>query len=74
MKVDPQNPLAYARPELPLSDEEQERVWLVGKLNRLRGVAYPDDAAMAARIKSYELAFRMQAGYGAGHHRLRPGD
>jgi len=29
---------------------------LVGKLNRLRAVEYPDDPALAARIKSYELA------------------
>jgi uncharacterized protein (DUF1501 family) len=32
----------------------------VGKLNRLRAVEYPDDPALAARIKAYELAFRMQ--------------
>src|SRR5262249_14815391 len=33
---------------------------LVGKLDRLRAVQYPDDPALDARIKSYELAFRMQ--------------
>ncbi|MEO1999239.1 MAG: DUF1501 domain-containing protein, partial [Planctomycetaceae bacterium] len=33
---------------------------LIGRLNALRGVEYPDDPAMAARIASYELAFRMQ--------------
>ena len=33
---------------------------LVGKLNQLRKADYPDDAALDARIKSYELAFRMQ--------------
>jgi hypothetical protein len=30
-------------------------------LNRLSTVRYPDDPALRARIKSYELAFRMQA-------------
>ena len=33
---------------------------LLGRLNRLAGVEYPDDPALRARIKSYELAFRMQ--------------
>ena len=33
---------------------------LVGKLNQLRAAEYPDDPALAARVKAYELAFRMQ--------------
>jgi uncharacterized protein (DUF1501 family) len=33
---------------------------LVDRLDRLRAVDYPDDSALAARIQSYELAFRMQ--------------
>jgi hypothetical protein len=33
---------------------------LLGKLNTLSGIDYPDDAALRARIKSYELAFKMQ--------------
>jgi hypothetical protein len=33
---------------------------LVGQLNALRGVEYPSDPALAARVASYELAFRMQ--------------
>ena len=32
----------------------------MGGLNRLKAVEYPDDPVLAARIKSYELAFRMQ--------------
>jgi hypothetical protein len=32
----------------------------MGRLNRLSAVKYPDDPALRARIKSYELAFRMQ--------------
>jgi Protein of unknown function (DUF1501) len=33
---------------------------LVGKLNALHAVEYPQDPALAARIRSYELAYRMQ--------------
>ena len=33
----------------------------MGKLNRLAGIDYPDDANLRARIKSYELAFQMQS-------------
>jgi hypothetical protein len=34
---------------------------LVGELDRLAAVEYPSDPALRARIKSYELAFHMQA-------------
>ena len=33
---------------------------LLGRLNRLAGIDYPDDPALRARIKAYELAFGMQ--------------
>jgi uncharacterized protein (DUF1501 family) len=33
---------------------------LVGQLNSLRTEQYPGDSALAARIKAYELAYRMQ--------------
>ena len=50
MRVDPKNPLAYARPELALADEEQRIEFdLLGKLNRLNGIKYPDDPVLAAR-------------------------
>ncbi len=62
LKIDPRNPLPYARPELDLADEEQRLEFgLVDRLNRLTAAANPDDAALRARIKSYELAFRMQS-------------
>ena len=32
----------------------------MGRLNRISAEKYPDDPALQARIKSYELAFRMQ--------------
>lgn len=61
IRVDPANPLDYAKPASDLKAEEQQLGFdLVGKLNRLRAVEYPDDQALAARIKAYELAFRMQ--------------
>jgi hypothetical protein len=61
LKVDPQNPLEFGRPERPFATEAQ-RIGgaLIHELNALRGVDYPHDPALAARIASYELAFRMQ--------------
>jgi hypothetical protein len=61
LRVDPNNPLDYGKPELGrLAEEQRIGAELVGKLNRLRLVEYPDDPALTARIKAYELAFRMQ--------------
>ncbi|MCH2374260.1 MAG: DUF1501 domain-containing protein [Planctomycetes bacterium] len=61
LRVDPDDPLAYAKPELDVGPDEQEiRAALLGKLNRLTAVEYPNDPALRARIQSYELAFRMQ--------------
>jgi hypothetical protein len=61
IRVDPNNPLEFGKPAGGLSREEQEIGFdLVGRLNRLKAVEYPDDPALAARIKAYELAFRMQ--------------
>lgn len=62
LKIDPANPLQYGKPAQAISAEEQRIGFeLVGKLNQLRGAAYPEDPALAARIKAYELAFRMQS-------------
>ena len=61
LRVDPKNPLDYGKPEGALTDAEQRLGFgLVDRLNKLRAVEYPDDPALAARIQSYELAFRMQ--------------
>ena len=61
MNVDPQNPLPFASPGSDKFREEQKAEFdLLGRLNRLAGIEYPDDPALRARIKSYELAFRMQ--------------
>ncbi len=61
IRVDPRNPLDYGKPEKDLTQAEQKVGFdLVGRLNRLRAVEYPDDPALRARIKAYELAFRMK--------------
>src|SRR5262245_27680414 len=61
IRVDPSNPLDYGKPAKDLSPAEQRVGFdLVGRLNRLRAVEYPDDPVLRARIKAYELAFRMQ--------------
>jgi hypothetical protein len=61
MNVDPKNPLPFASPGQGTSSDDQAREFdLLRRLNRMTAVEYPDDAALRARIKSYELAFRMQ--------------
>ncbi len=61
LKIDPKNPLPYARPELDVTDREQQIEFdLIRRLNMLSGKKHPDDESLKARIKAYELAFRMQ--------------
>jgi hypothetical protein len=61
LKVNASVPLPFAKPQLDLSREEQQTEFgLIHKLNQLRQTRYPDDDRLQARIKSYELAFRMQ--------------
>ncbi len=61
ISVDPKNPLPFATPARGVFHEEQAGEFeLLGRLNRLSAARYPDDAVLRARIKSYELAFRMQ--------------
>ena len=58
---DPKNPLPFATPRAEMYREEQAGEFqLLNDLNRFSSVEYPDDPALTARIKSYELAFRMQ--------------
>lgn len=62
LKVDQENPLDFAKPQLPLPKSEQRLSFdLVNRLNRISQQRYPGDAVLEARTKSYELAFRMQA-------------
>lgn len=62
LAIDPKNPLPFAVPAADVYREEQEEEFaLLGRLNRLSAAEYPDDRAIEARIKSYELAFHMQS-------------
>ena len=59
--IDPNNPLPFGTPGNNVTvAERRAQLDLLNELNALAGVDYPDDQAMQARIKSYELAFRMQ--------------
>jgi hypothetical protein len=61
LAVDPKNPLPFATPAGRVSREEQAREFeLIREYNQLSTTLYPEDAALRARVKSYELAFRMQ--------------
>ena len=61
LNIDPNNPLPFALPEREVFREEQRAEFeLLGRLNRLSAAEYPHDEALRARIRSYELAFRMQ--------------
>jgi hypothetical protein len=61
LALDAREPLPYGRRGAGVLAEEQGNEYeLIGKLNSLAAVEYPDDPALRARIRSYELAFRMQ--------------
>ena len=61
LKIDPNNPLDYAKPSIGMTTAEQRRnLELTNNLNRFAANQYPFDPVIVARIKSYELAFRMQ--------------
>lgn len=61
LKVDPDNPLDYAKPQGDITAAEQQAEFaLIHRLNRLAGKQYPGDQELEARIKAYELAYRMQ--------------
>ncbi|MGB0579667.1 MAG: DUF1501 domain-containing protein, partial [Limisphaerales bacterium] len=61
ISTNPSNPLEFGTPgnKVYLAERLQQ-LDLLNKLHELTGAEYPDDARMRARIKSYELAFRMQ--------------
>jgi hypothetical protein len=61
LNLDPNNPLPNGRrPADILAEEQRNEFDLIGRLNQLTAVEYPEDQALRARIRSYELAFRMQ--------------
>src|SRR4051794_34389159 len=58
LSMDPKAPLPFATPGADVYREEQRRQFeLLSKLNGRTGDDHPDDAALRARIRSYELAF-----------------
>jgi hypothetical protein len=62
LSLDPANPLPFAaRGKGVLAKEQENQFAFVNELNKLTQVEYPDDEQLRARIKSYELAFRMQS-------------
>jgi len=61
LRVDPKHPLMFGSPEMATGVAEQAAQFdLVDRLNRLAAEEYPGDAALLARIQSYQLAFKMQ--------------
>ena len=61
IRVDPANPLDFGKSAKDFSAAEQRIGFdLVGRLNQLKTVEYPSDPDLNARIKAYELAYRMQ--------------
>jgi len=61
LRVDPTRPVDFVRPESDIRHDEQTIGFdLVNRLNRESANRFPDDPALQARIRSYELAFRMQ--------------
>ena len=61
MTVDPNKPLSFATPGDHVAVEERrDQLDLLRDLNRFTVADYPNDANLKARIKAYELAFRMQ--------------
>jgi hypothetical protein len=62
LSADPKAPLPFIAPadNSVTRDEQEASFSLLGRLNRLAGIDYPDDQQLRARIKAYELAFQMQ--------------
>jgi hypothetical protein len=61
ISVDPKNPLPFGAPPKGVFEEERRGAFdLLGDLNRMSAESYPNDSLLRARLKSYELAFRMQ--------------
>ncbi|MDP6445401.1 MAG: DUF1501 domain-containing protein [Pirellulaceae bacterium] len=62
LTVNPNDPLPYGRAKNPPSaDVQRIKQELLGQLNGLTAQRFADDEQLRARIKSFELAFRMQA-------------
>jgi hypothetical protein len=61
LEVNPDHTLPFVSPGSDVFRKEQQNEFeLMNKLNNIAAVEYPADSALRARIKSYELAYRMQ--------------
>ena len=61
LSLDPNRPLPFGSPIAGVTPSEQRNQFsFIDRLNRLSAVEYPDDEQLRARIKAYELAYRMQ--------------
>lgn len=61
LKIDPKNPLNYAKPHNGMKAiDQKQNLNFTNQLNRLAAQQYPHDPILEARMKSYELAYRMQ--------------
>jgi Protein of unknown function (DUF1501) len=61
LSLDPARPLAFAGRGKGVLEKEQEGLFeFANELNGLAAAEYPDDEQAKARIKAYELAYRMQ--------------
>ena len=62
LELDPTSPLPFGRrPESQSAAQQAREFELVQKLNELTAIEYPHDPELRARIRAYELAFRMQS-------------
>ncbi len=61
LALDPKEPLPFGHRVASQTDAEQRREYeLIARLNELSAVEYPTDQDLRARIRAYEMAFKMQ--------------
>ena len=61
LRIDPKNPLPFGTPGSDIYlEERRQQLSLLRELNRQAALQHPEDASLRARVKSYELAARMQ--------------
>jgi hypothetical protein len=61
LSLDPGNPLPFGkRPEGVTAEQQANEFALIRDLNGLASVEYPEDDQLRARVRAYELAYRMQ--------------
>jgi len=58
--VDAKNPLPFLPGKAQSAQKQREQFDLIGQLNGIAAANSPDDPNIRAKIKSYELAFKMQ--------------